>query len=66
VRKAGEIAGEMVAVAEEHGSAEHTAFAATLLAQARMFSGDFEPAARDYERPWAIWESVAKPVLRRG
>jgi len=64
--KACEIAAEMVALAEEHGSAEHIALAATLLAQTRMFSGDFEPAAQGYDRAWALWESIEKPAWHGG
>ncbi|MGA7870299.1 MAG: AAA family ATPase, partial [Candidatus Binatus sp.] len=62
--RAGEIAAELVALAEEHGGAERIAEAVTLLAQNRMFLGDFEPAAQGYDRAWATWESTGKPALR--
>ncbi len=60
-RKACEIAAELVARAEEHGSAEHIANAVGLLAFARMHSGDFELAAQGFDRAWALAESIAKP-----
>ncbi|MFZ0887043.1 MAG: adenylate/guanylate cyclase domain-containing protein [Candidatus Binataceae bacterium] len=62
LRKACEIAAEMIARAEEHGSAEHIADAATALAHARVNSGDFDLAAEGFDRAWALWESIAKPA----
>src|SRR3984957_675929 len=60
--KAREIATALVAQAEEHGSAEHSADARTYLAFAKMYSGDFELAARDFDQAWALLESIAKPA----
>ncbi len=62
VRKACEIAAELVARAEEHGSAEHIAVAAYLLAFVKMNAGDFELAAQGFDRGWALLESIAKPA----
>jgi tetratricopeptide (TPR) repeat protein len=62
LRKASEIAGELVARAEEHGSAELVADAETYLACARMYSGDFELAAQGFERGWSLLESIVKPA----
>jgi tetratricopeptide (TPR) repeat protein len=62
LRKACEIGAELVAQAEQRGSAEHIASAADLLAGAKMYSGDLELAARCYDREWAMWESIAKPA----
>ena len=61
VRKACEVAAELVARAEEQGSAELTAEALTALAYARMLSGEFDLAAQDCERGWEL-ESAAKPA----
>ena len=61
LRKACEIAAELVARAEEHSSAEHIGNAASLLAFARSLSGDFELAAQGFDRAWALLESIAKP-----
>jgi tetratricopeptide (TPR) repeat protein len=60
--KACEIATELVAQAEEHESAEHSADARTYLAFAKMYSGDFELAAQDFDQAWALLESIAKPA----
>ena len=62
LRKASEIAAELVARAEEHGSAELLADAETYLACARMYSGDFELAAQGFDRGWSLLESIAKPA----
>ena len=62
LRKACELAAELVALAEEHGSAEHLADARTYLAFARMYSGEFELAAQDFDQAWAVLESVAMPA----
>jgi class 3 adenylate cyclase/tetratricopeptide (TPR) repeat protein len=61
VRKACEVAAEMVARAEEQGSAEYIAEATSLLAFVRMLSGEFDLAAQDCERGWALLESGSKP-----
>ena len=62
VRKTCEIAAELLARAEEHGSVGHLAEATSWLAIARMVSGDFELAAQGFERAWALLESIAKPA----
>jgi len=62
LRKACETAAELVAIAEEHGSAEHLGDAWTYLACARMYSGDFELAAQGFDRGWALLESIAQPA----
>jgi predicted ATPase/class 3 adenylate cyclase len=70
LRKACERADELVARAEEGGSAKHIAIAAGMLAFAQMLSGDFQLAAQCYDREWALWESTAKlapgPAQLRG
>ena len=60
-RKACELAGDLVALAEEHRSAEHIADAKTYLALARMYSGDFERANQDFDQSWVLLESIARP-----
>jgi len=62
LRKASEVAAELVARAEEQGSAEHIAEAVTTLALAKLLSGEFDLAAQDCERGWALVESIAKPA----
>ena len=52
---------DLVALAEEHRSAEHIADAKTYLALARMYSGDFERANQDFNQSWALLESIARP-----
>ena len=66
LRKACELAAELVALAEEHGSTEHLADATTYWALARMYSGDFEIAAKDFDQAWMLLESIAslQPVRR--
>jgi len=64
LRKAGEIAAELVTLAEEHGSTELIAASANLLARANMFSGNFELAQQSYDRAWALLESIPKPLSR--
>ena len=61
LRKACELAAELVALAEEHGSTEHLADATTYRAFARMYSGEFELAAKDFDHAWDLLESIAKP-----
>jgi adenylate cyclase len=58
--KACELAGDLVALAEEHRSAEHIADAKTYLALARMYSGDFERANQDFDESWVLLESIAR------
>jgi adenylate cyclase len=62
LRKACELAAELVELAEEHGSTEHLADARTYWALARMYSGDFEIAARDFDQAWMFLESMAEPA----
>ncbi len=64
-RKAGEIAAELIARAEEHGSTGHIADAASWLALVRMMLGDFELAAQGFDRSWVLWESIAQLVTGR-
>jgi class 3 adenylate cyclase len=64
VRRADEIASELVARAEEHGNDGLLAEAGNWLAYVRMVSGDFEPAADAFERTWTILESIARPAAR--
>ena len=61
LRRAGEIAAEMIGRAEEHGSQVRLAFAIEQLAMVRLFRGDFGLAAEDFERALALLESIAKP-----
>jgi len=60
LRKAYEIADELVHKPNSRGSTEHIAIAAGLSAFAKMASGDFQLAAQCYDREWALWESIAK------
>src|SRR3984957_15742973 len=62
LRKACELAAELVALAEEHESTEHIADAKTYWALARMYSGDFELAAQDFDEAWMLLESIAEPA----
>ena len=64
MRRAAEVAAELVALAEEHGSAELIAASANSLARVKMFSGDFERAQQGYDRAWALLESIPKPLSR--
>ena len=67
LRKACELAAELVALAEEHESTEHLADARTYWALARMYLGDFELAAHDFDQAWMLLESMAEPAaVRRG
>ncbi|HVA78028.1 MAG TPA: hypothetical protein VNF27_09035, partial [Candidatus Binataceae bacterium] len=63
VRKAGETAVELLALAEEHGSADRIAATLNWLGLARLLSGEFELAAQDLDRAWALLESMAKPAI---
>ncbi len=60
LRKACELAAELVALAEEHESTEHLADARTYWALARMYLGDFELAAHDFDQAWMQLESMAE------
>ncbi len=59
-RKARDIAAELVARAEENGTAAHVAEAETSLAWVRMYSGEFELADKGFERAWVHLESIQK------
>jgi predicted ATPase len=61
LRGAREIAAELIARAQEHGSAESVAAATDLMASARMYSGDFDLAAQGFEPAIALWESIGEP-----
>jgi class 3 adenylate cyclase/predicted ATPase len=62
LRKARAITAELVARAEEHGSAERIADAVSWLAQAGMHSGNLDLADQGFDRAWALWESMPKPA----
>jgi len=65
--KATEIAAEMVALAESHDSAEHLAFAATLLAQSQdVFQATTSRPPKATTGHGRLWESIGKPALRGG
>jgi class 3 adenylate cyclase len=66
MRKACEIAAQLIGRAEEHGSVERIAEAASMLALARAFSGDFELAVEGFDRAWVLSESIAKLKMGRG
>jgi DNA-binding winged helix-turn-helix (wHTH) protein/predicted ATPase len=57
-RRARDIATELVAAAEAHGTAAQIAEAETSLAWARMYSGEFELADQGFERAWLHVESI--------
>ena len=59
-RRARDIAAELVAGADENGTAAHIAEAETSLAWARMYSGEFELADQGFERAWVQLESIQK------
>jgi DNA-binding winged helix-turn-helix (wHTH) protein/predicted ATPase len=59
-RRARDIAAELVAGAEENGTAAQIAEAETSLAWARMYAGDFELADQGFERAWVHLESIQK------
>jgi predicted ATPase/class 3 adenylate cyclase len=63
VRRAGAIASELTAHAEEHGNDGLLAEAGNWLAYAKMVSGDFEPAADAFDRTWTILESINRPAM---
>ncbi len=57
-RRARDIAAELVAGAEENGTAAQIAEAETSLAWARMYLGEFELADQGFERAWVHLESI--------
>ncbi|HEV2169575.1 MAG TPA: hypothetical protein VGR40_01440, partial [Candidatus Binatus sp.] len=63
-RKASEIAAQLVSRAEGREGAEHLlADSGTYLACARMYSGEFEPAAERFDQSWHLFETIAKVEL---
>jgi predicted ATPase len=60
MRKARELATELVARAERHGNAEYIAQAVHALAFANMIAGAFDLAAEGFERGAALYESMPK------
>ena len=63
VRRAGAIASELTARAEQHGNDGLLAEAGNWLAYTKMVSGDFEPAADAFDRTWTLLESITKPAI---
>ncbi len=63
VRKASEMATELLARAEQNGINELAARAADLLLLAWMYSGDFERAAEGFDRLRGQPDSIAEPAL---
>jgi hypothetical protein len=62
LRKAEMITTDLIARAEEHGSVGRLAEAANWSAYVKMVSGDFALAALNYDRAWALLESIAQPA----
>ena len=60
MRKACELATELVARAERHGNAEYIAQAVLSLAFANMMAGAFDLAAAGFDRGAALYESMPK------
>jgi class 3 adenylate cyclase/tetratricopeptide (TPR) repeat protein len=58
MRRACEIGTELVALAEEHRSAEHLGGALYTLGMGQIFAGDFRPAAESLDRAIAIWDAT--------
>ena len=55
VPKACELAGELVALAEERGDAVYIEGAIFFLGLVRLYEGEFEIAAQAFDRGWALW-----------
>jgi class 3 adenylate cyclase len=62
VRRAGAIASELIARAEERGADGLLAEAGNWLAYIKMVAGDFEAAADAFDRTWTVLESITKPA----
>jgi class 3 adenylate cyclase len=62
VRRAGAIASELMARAEERGADGLLAEAGNWLAYTKMVAGDFEAAADAFERTWTVLESITRPA----
>jgi predicted ATPase/class 3 adenylate cyclase len=65
LHRAHERAAEMVALAEQHASAAHLAQGLGNRATANLTAGAFEPAAADFDRAIAIYESTPTAVRER-
>jgi class 3 adenylate cyclase len=63
VRRAGAIASELTARADEHGADGLLAEVGNWLAYTKMVAGDFEAAADAFDRTWTILESITKPAI---
>ena len=62
VRRAGAIASELMARAEERGADGLLAEAGNWLAYTKMVAGDFEAAADAFDRTWTVLESITRPA----
>jgi class 3 adenylate cyclase len=62
VRRAGALASELIARAEERGANGLLAEAGNWLAYIKMVAGDFEEAADAFDRTWTVLESITKPA----
>ena len=62
VRRAEAIASECMARAEERGADGLLAEAGNWLAYTKMVAGDFEAAARAFDRTWTVLESITRPA----
>jgi class 3 adenylate cyclase len=62
VRRAGAIAAELMARAEERGADGLLAEAGNWLAYIKMVAGDFDAAADAFDRTWTVLESITKPA----
>jgi len=62
VPRAGAIASELMARAEEHGADGLLAEAGNWLAYTKMVAGDFEAAADAFDRTWTVLESITGPA----
>jgi hypothetical protein len=62
MRKACEIATDLVTLAGEHGDTRRNAEAEHRLATVRTYSGDFDLADEGWERAWALLKSMQEPA----
>ena len=63
LRKACELATDLVARAEEHGSQEHIAQAVLWLAFANLEAGSFDLAAEGFDRGAALYKAMPKSAI---
>ena len=63
MRRSCEIGAELVALAEEHSSAEHLGGALYTLGMGKIFAGDFRPAAEALDRAIAIWDATPETAM---